>query len=112
MRFVNLTPHPINVYTEHGIKTIEPEPTPARCLELEKPITNLELDGEEILVTEKTYGSACDLPEPSPDKVYIVSALVLEACPGRDDLLVPDHLVRDQQGFIIGCQNFYSHISH
>jgi len=36
---------------------------------------------------------------------YIVSQLVKSACPGRDDLLVPAEVVRDNSGNIIGCRS-------
>lgn len=36
--------------------------------------------------------------------LLIVSRLVAEACPERDDLVVPDDTVRDDAGRIIGCR--------
>lgn len=37
---------------------------------------------------------------------YIVSRMVANALPNRKDLLVPNELVRDDQGNIIGCRSF------
>jgi hypothetical protein len=37
---------------------------------------------------------------------YIVSFMVKSASPGRKDLLVPNELVRNEKGIIIGCKSF------
>jgi len=47
---------------------------------------------------------------PLPDKqegvLYIVSRITAEALPNRDDLLMVDGTVRDDDGRIIGCTGF------
>lgn len=47
-----------------------------------------------------------DLPAPADDTVFIVSTLVAQAAVGRDDLVVPANLVRDDNGVIIGASGF------
>jgi hypothetical protein len=51
-------------------------------------------------------GAVEGLPDPAPDTRYIVSRTVAEACPDRDDLLIPDDTVRDEAGRIVACRGF------
>jgi hypothetical protein len=51
-----------------------------------------------------TYGDVTGLPEPAPDTIYIVSAMVRMALPDRKDLASPAGLVRDASGNITGCE--------
>lgn len=93
--FVNLTPHLINlqgrIYPSQGV---------ARC-----DVTSyLESTIDGIPVNRKQYGQVQGLPEPQGGVYYMVSTIVATALHGtRDDLLVPDELVRDESGNIIGC---------
>jgi hypothetical protein len=36
--------------------------------------------------------------------LYIVSRVVAEAARDRDDLVVPDNVIRDDQGRVIACR--------
>jgi hypothetical protein len=49
-------------------------------------------------------GQVVDLPEPQDDTLYIVSRAVAEAARDRDDLVVPDNVIRDDQGRVIACR--------
>ena len=51
-----------------------------------------------------TYGDVTGLPEPEEGTIYIVSAMVRMALPGRKDLASPARLVRDDKGNITGCE--------
>jgi hypothetical protein len=74
-KFVNLTPHVLNVHTNE--------------------------QGEiELYATE--YGDITELPEPSPNTVYITSGLV-NAAINRSDVVSPGDHVRDESGRPIGC---------
>ena len=53
-----------------------------------------------------SYGKVSNLPEPKDGVLYIVSAAVRTALPERNDLASPAHLVRDEEGRIIGCLAF------
>ena len=55
-------------------------------------------------LTETSFGDVVDLPAPAPDTLYIVSRLVATAA-NRDDLVVPNGIVRDDNGNIIGCKS-------
>ena len=45
-----------------------------------------------------------DLPDPVPGVLLIVSRMVAEHTAGRDDLVFPDDLVRDESGAVTGCR--------
>lgn len=104
----NLTPHPINLITPHGEVTIQPDPelTPPRVSTTSNAATPINLDGVEIPVSIVGTGSLTGLPDECDGVAYVVSRMVAEAAPHRRDLLIPDGLVRDQQGRVIGCQGF------
>lgn len=109
MKIRNLTPHPINVITPHGKKiTIQPdtELAPPRVSTTSNATTPINIDGVEIPVSIVGVGSLTGLPGERDGVAYIVSRMVAEAAPHRRDLLIPDGLVRDQQGRVIGCQGF------
>ena len=117
---INCTPHSIimlssnnvtfNSSTRHYdidgeavvVKTYEPSGILPRCKQEEELIGNI--TGH--LIFRMSFGEVENLPEPKPDTYYIVSALVAQACPERDDLLIPAHQVRDNEGKIIGCLGF------
>ena len=58
-----------------------------------------------ISVTRTVFGEPVGLPEPEVGTCYIVSQLVKNALPERDDLVVPAEVVRDADGNIIGCKS-------
>jgi hypothetical protein len=47
-----------------------------------------------------------NLPEPKPDTCYIVSKILAQACPEREDLIFPGTVVRDADGHVVGCIDF------
>lgn len=47
-----------------------------------------------------------NLPEPKPGTYYIVSKMVAQACPKREDLIFPGTVVRDADGHIVGYVDF------
>jgi len=57
-----------------------------------------------IPINEKSYGSS-ELPPIKEDTYYIVSSLIALSYPDRADFLVPDQIVRDDKGNIIGCRS-------
>lgn len=107
MKFINLTPHPIQIWDSEKNVIVYPVANPAaRCKE-ECNLTNLIEDesGNFIRVGDLSYSYVYHLPEPQEDTFYIVSVLVAQACPDRDDLLVPYDLVRNENGSIMGCRS-------
>ena len=97
----NLTPHDVNIVKGGKvIKTFKPEGL-VRCTQSTKVIGEV----EGINITSTVFGDVEGLPAEVEGTYYIVSRLVLNACKSRNDLLVPNELVRDDKGNIIGCQS-------
>jgi hypothetical protein len=94
-RFVNLTPHEVNI----GALDVPASGTVARVLVEHREI------GQHagVLLVDGAYGKVTNLPEPKNGVLYIVSAAVRCALPQRHDLASPAHLVRDKEGRIVGC---------
>jgi hypothetical protein len=67
-------------------------------------VDTVTVDGISVPVNQTRFGEVFGLPEPQPDTIYVVSALVAQAVPDRSDVFVVDDTVRDEQGRIIGCR--------
>ena len=103
--FINLTPHDVNVILADGsIVTFERSGTIARC----NMITQFVKDVDGISLSNVAYGPVVDLPTEDryAEKYYIVSMLVRQTLPMRNDLVSPGELVRNEYGVIIGCKGF------
>ena len=102
-KIINLTPHAVNIVDKEGkiIKIFEPAGIVARCTQSTKIVGNI----EDIPISQSVFGEVIDLPSQEKNTFFIVSRLVLSACKDRDDLLVPNELVRDENGNIIGCKS-------
>ena len=94
-RFVNLTPHEVNI----GDQDFAASGTVARVVVEHHEIG----DHAGIPLLVGSYGEVSNLPEPVEGVLYIVSAAVRTALPLRKDLGSPAHLVRDEEGRIVGC---------
>jgi hypothetical protein len=105
---VNLTPHPIRVVAPNGeaVAELPVAGPPARCAELVREESRLEVNGHAVPVLRLAHGEVLDLPEPESGTWYVVSRVVADALPGRADLLVPAQLVRDADGSPVGCRAF------
>ena len=106
MKIVNLTPHPVTLVSASGVETvIAPEPNPVRvastpgvCLDEEAAAL-----GPVALYSASTWGEVEGLPEPQPGTIYVVSGVVADRCPGREDVFHPatgpaDGALRDESG--------------
>ena len=100
--FINLTPHPVVIIKEAGNITFPASGQVARCAQETECIGDL--DG--IPLSRSRFGEVVDLPPKTDGVYYIVSRLVRSALPERKDLLVPNEMVRDEKGVIIGCRSF------
>lgn len=98
----NYTPHPVNIYNREGLlRTIEPEGVVPRVKTEERCTHQVAgIPVCKVAVSPEVE----DLPAPEPGTIYIVSRMVVEACPGRYDLYSPHDMVRDEHGRIIGCR--------
>lgn len=105
MNIINLTPHKINLMPEgEPTVTIPPSGLVARCATSRVQVDTVTVDGVTVPVNQTRFGTVSDLPEPQPDTIYVVSALVAQAVPERQDVVIVDDAVRDDQGRIIGAR--------
>lgn len=130
MKLINLTPHCLNlIIDEVGSQIVIPVAgIPARVsteserveqimlpvcpvdhpVEGSYPEPGLESGGYyPIPVVKITWGEIENLPDPAEGVRYIVSRIVADAAKaqGRTDCLVPDTVVRDDKGIILGCRS-------
>ena len=109
LTIINLTPHIVKL---NSGKEFPPSGMVARVSAKFSNVTSPELLREEIYVYRVEYGEIEGLPEPEEGKLYIVSAMVLEAGKriGRNDLLAPatghPETVRNEQGQIVSVPGF------
>lgn len=106
-QIVNLTPHAVNIVDSNDSVaiTIPASGNVARCSQTISVIGSLTLNSVVIPISASSYGEVVDLPAPQDGVYYIVSRLVMSACPARQDLLVPNDLVRNDAGQVIGCRS-------
>ncbi len=100
MTIKNLTPHIITVIKENG-ETLKFEPTGI----VPRVSVNIKPTGNDLLFNQ-TFGKVVDLPNEEEDTIYIVSAMILNACPERKDLYAPmtSKAIRNEEGQIIGVR--------
>jgi len=112
MKFINLTPHKIDIVDEGGniILSLPPSGDVARVTSERKLVGHL----GSVPVFQSVFGDVVGLPDPAPDTVFVVSTLVLSALAAkgvtRDDVVAPDTspqgAVRDAEGRIVGVRGF------
>ena len=102
MNITNLTPHEISFVDSNDsvIQRIPSSGRVARCLVQRENIGSI----GGMPLNKTVFGEVDGLPEPKEGHIYIVSSLVAQACPERDDLYIPDETIRDRDGKIIGCR--------
>lgn len=103
MKFVNLTPHTLNIHLRNGEIMVLPPSGEVARIKMETRCTSI-TDGVEIFETK--MGEVEGLPEFDPTKMIITSLVVKQAAraAGRTDVYSPGALVRDDQGRPIGCK--------
>jgi hypothetical protein len=105
MELINCTPHPINLLDGDGnsIRTLLSSGIVVRIQTETVNVT--EYLGVQII--GRRYTSVSGLPAPKYETYYIVSLPIASHLKDiREDLLVPNDLVRDEKGTVIGCRNF------
>lgn len=102
-KIINLTPHKVTVVNDDNtIKAEFESQGVARCSQQTTIVGSV----NGINITSTVFGDVTDLPDEKPNTFFIVSRLVLNACKDtRSDLLVPNELVRDANGNIVGCKS-------
>ena len=104
MKLKNFTPHNVVIVNE-STKIVIPSDGIARVTETKTATPSIDVDGAIIETFQSSYGEVENLPPQEEGVMVIVSALVASAAKGRDDLLVPGELVRDDGGNIVGCKS-------
>lgn len=99
---INCTPHSINLIAQDGsITTLPKGEVVPRLAQSTKKVDVI----NGVTITETQFGETQDLPDETPGTFLIVSRLILAANPKRKDLLVPNELVRNDEGHIVGCKS-------
>ena len=106
MEIINLTPHPIIIVGGNG-KALITFPSEGEVRISQKTVRGGSLLHQKAVIplTQTQFGEVQGLPAPKEGTNYIVSSLVCQACPDRQDLLIPNESVRDEQGRIVGCKS-------
>src|SRR5690606_30167316 len=104
MKVDNLTPHTLTIITGSGAVAISPSGMVARVAVTRDSAGTVTIDRVAVPISRTTYGAVEGLPDPEPDTLYVVSAIVAAAARDRNDLVVPDGLIRDDQGRVIGAR--------
>ena len=107
MKIINLTPHDLNLMPkgpDGPVVTIPRSGIVARCTVDRVQVNDITVDGISVPVNQTRFGEVFDLPDPQPDTIFVVSALVAQAVPERQDVFIVDDAVRDDQGRIIGAR--------
>lgn len=99
MKFVNLTPHNINL--PHG-QVVKPTGYVARVNAIQQQVDLV--NGIPVLVTQLLQ--TMNLPDSEDSVYYIVPSVVRTHSPKRRDLLSPTKLIRDTDGRVVGCGAF------
>lgn len=106
-KLVNNTPHSLNFISGEDaiILTIPPSKEVAR-VEFED-LGQTQVLVERVPVTVnlgKRATGVSGVPAPTEDTLIVVSRVVKSVLPDRDDLVVPDDLVRNAAGRVVGCR--------
>ena len=104
MKVKNFTPHNVVIVINATTKIVIPSDGIARVTEVKTVTPSIDVDGVIIETFVSAFGEVENLPPQEDGAMVIVSALVASAAKGRDDLLVPGELVRDDGGNIVGCK--------
>ena len=104
MTLVNLTPHALSLVVGSEAVTVPPSGTVARVSVTRESAGTVTVGGVQVPLYRTTYGAVEGLPDPAPNTLFVVSAVVAAAARDRTDLVVPDDLVRDDQGRVVGAR--------
>ena len=108
INIVNLTPHKITFVTDKGDLIVKPSGSVSRVSSETKETGCIYVSSFfslRIPVTATVYGEVEGLPAPAKGVIYIVSSLVAQRVPDREDVFIPNESVRDENGRIIGCKS-------
>tara|TARA_B100000287_G_scaffold345115_1_gene332418 strand:+ start:176 stop:532 length:357 start_codon:yes stop_codon:yes gene_type:complete len=108
---VNMTPHEITMIDENDhdnvLMRIEPSGETVRLAEEVVQVSTI----NGFKLNKHTFGSA-NLPPKKTKTLYVVSALVANAHPERDDFIMVSKAVRNDEGRIVGTTGFATVQNH
>lgn len=106
MNVINLTPHQVRSVAESCDVIIPASGQVARVATRARPAGYARVTGTDQFVplAYTEFGQVTGLPAQQEGTIYVVSQLVAQAAPERDDLWVPGDLIRDQHGQVVGCR--------
>ena len=118
MKIRNLTPHEVTILDHDGrMVTLPPEGIVPRREIVRRDGGLMLVAGTDheawapamvpdatLHVSVEALGPVVGLPDPEPRTALIVSRLVAEAVPHRQDVFAPGELVRDASGRIVGAR--------
>lgn len=103
-KLINLTPHPVTLINLDTELTI-PSSGIARVEQKTEPVGTITIGHHVVRLTKTVFGKETNgLPDPDGN-LYIVSMLVCQANPTRDDLYIVNETVRDEEGRIVGAKS-------
>lgn len=94
----NRTPCDVNLLIDGETITLTPNEKPARVEVVSKQVDKVGV----IPIFEQEYGEVRGLPKEGENQAIVVSRVVKDACPERDDPYVPCEFIRDEEGRIQG----------
>ena len=97
---VNLTPHTLNLIAADG-STVDVPPSGKIARVSSTSAIVATVNG--INISRQTFGKVMDLPDAQDGIIYVVSRMVKDRVPDRDDVVVPGVPFRDTDGKIIGA---------
>lgn len=100
----NLTPHEIVLETPSGTLHLPPTGVVARCDTTREVLGHVSVDEVNVPITHVRVEDCENIPPPREGVMLIVSRIVAEARPDREDLLIPDDAVRDSDGRIVAVR--------
>jgi len=105
MQVINLCQHEVVVLDKDEKTVINRYPASGQVARLSPKTVLLRLlpDGTPMTTTE--FGEVEDLPAENVTKLLIVSRVLFDRFPERNDLTYPNELVRDEKGNVIGCRS-------
>ena len=116
---VNCTPHAIQLLREEDgewdtLMVLEPSGLSVRVVADTENVGSVTCDEQEFDVRKRVFGNVNVTDsngeeatlETKEGTFYVVSRIAAEAMPERNDLLLVDGTVRNDEGRIIGCTGF------
>ena len=101
---INLTPHPLKIQRFDGTFLELPKPAEGTKIPRRGSVTVHGKPIEGIDIGQTVLGEVQDLPSGKVGTIYVVSRIVVDGAPYRNDLFAPGEPIRDGEGKVIGAK--------